>query len=81
MKMKFYKTQNVCAKNIGVVVENRILKEVDLTGCCDGDRQVLEVLLKNMEITDIIKKFRYVECGNRGTSCIQELCKILENFL
>lgn len=81
MEMKFFKTQNVCAKNIGVIVEEGILKKVDLTGCCDGDRQVLEVLLKDMEIKEIIEKFKEVECYDKGTSCIAELCKILEKFL
>lgn len=79
--MDFFKTQNVCAKEIGVLVENKILKEVKFFGCCDGDSKAFEILLKDMPIEEIIGKLGHIECKDRGTSCMQELCKILKNFL
>lgn len=75
--MKIYKTQGVCAKEIGITVEDGILKEVKFWGCCDGDSKAFEILLKNMPVEKIIKDLFHIECRNRKTSCMKELCKIL----
>lgn len=79
--MEFFQTENVCAKKIGVIIENKILKEVKFYGCCDGDSKAFEILLKDMNIKEIIEKLEHIECRDRGTSCMRELCKILKKFL
>lgn len=79
--MQIFKTKGVCAKEIGVTVENGILKEVKFWGCCDGDSKAFEILLKNMAIKEIIEKLQHIECRDRKTSCMKELCKILITFL
>lgn len=78
--MEIFKTQGVCAKKIGVTVQNGILKEVKFWGCCDGDSKAFEILLKDMPIEEIIKKLSHIECRDRKTSCMKELCKILKTF-
>ena len=78
--MEFFQTKNVCSKKIGITVENKILKEVKFFGCCDGDSKAFEILLKDMPIEKIIKDLSDIQCGDRGTSCMQELCKILKKF-
>lgn len=78
--MEIFKTQGVCAKEIGVTVENGILKEVKFWGCCDGDGKAFEILLKNMPIKKIIQELCQIECRDRKTSCMKELCKILRKF-
>ncbi|CAK7029541.1 MULTISPECIES: TIGR03905 family TSCPD domain-containing protein [Fusobacterium] len=75
--MEMYKTNGVCAKEIGVEVENGILRKVKFFGCCDGDSKAFEILLKDMEINKIINDLYHIECRERGTSCMRELCKIL----
>lgn len=75
--MEMYKTNGVSAKEIGVEVENGILRKVKFFGCCDGDSKAFEILLKDMEINKIINDLYHIECRERGTSCMRELCKIL----
>lgn len=79
--MEFFETHNVCAKTIGITVDAGRLKEVKFNGCCDGDGKTFEILLKDMPIEEIIQKLGHIECRDRGTSCVQELCKILKNYL
>lgn len=75
--MEIFKTSGVCAKEIGVEVENGILKSVKFFGCCDGDSKAFEILLKNKKTDEIINDLHHIECRDRGTSCMKELCKIL----
>ena len=48
--MEIYKTNGVCAKEIGVEIEDGILRKVKFFGCCDGDSKAFEILLKDMKI-------------------------------
>ena len=65
--MEIYKTNGVCAKEIGVEVENGILRKVKFFGCCDGDSKAFEILLRDMEINKIINDLYHIECRERGT--------------
>lgn len=67
----------VCAKEIGVEIEDGILKKVKFFGCCDGDSKTFEILLKDMKIDKIVNDLYHIECKERGTSYMRELCKIL----
>ena len=67
----------VCAKEIGVEIEDGILKKVKFFGCYDGDSKTFEILLKDMKIDKIVNDLYHIECKERGTSCMRELCKIL----
>lgn len=47
---------------------------------CDGDTQVFEIFLKGMNVKEVIEKFSHIQCKERKTSCIGELCKILLHY-
>lgn len=79
--MKYYRTQRICAKEIGVELdENNIIREVEFCGGCEGNTQGLQNLLIGMNKEDVIKKLQGINCGRKGTSCPDQLAQILKSL-
>ncbi|WP_294705207.1 TIGR03905 family TSCPD domain-containing protein [uncultured Fusobacterium sp.] len=79
--MKYYRTQRICAKEIGVELdENNIIREVEFCGGCEGNTQGLQNLLVGMNKEDVIKKLQGINCGRKGTSCPDQLAQILKSL-
>ncbi|MDR1831146.1 MAG: TIGR03905 family TSCPD domain-containing protein [Fusobacteriaceae bacterium] len=76
---KFYKTEGTCCKEIGVDLDAQgRVAEVEFVGGCDGNTHGIENLVKGMSAEEIISRLRGIECGKKGTSCPDQLSKILE---
>ena len=78
--MKIVKTTGVCAKQIGIKLENNIITEVEFFGGCDGNTKGLEKLLVGMDKDEVIKRLEDIDCGGRGTSCPDQLAKALKTL-
>lgn len=79
--MKYYKTQKTCAREIGVELdENGTIIAVEFCGGCDGNTHGLQNLLVGMDKNDVVKKLEGIDCRGRGTSCPDQLAKILKNL-
>lgn len=70
----------VCSKKITVLVDAKtnVIKEVDYTGGCPGNLQAIKALLKGMTVDQAIEKLDGILCGKRGTSCTDQLARILK---
>lgn len=79
--MKHYKTQKICAREIGIELdENGIITEIEFCGGCDGNTQGLQNLIIGMDKDTVIKKLEGIDCGSKGTSCPDQLAKILKSL-
>lgn len=79
--MKHYKTQRICAKEIGVELDNNgVITEVEFYGGCEGNTQGLQNLLVGMDKDTVIKKLEGITCGRKGTSCPDQLAQILKTL-
>lgn len=77
--MVYYKTENTCAKEIGIEFdENGIITKIEFRGGCDGNTQGLQNLLLGMTKDEVIKRLEGIKCGGRGTSCPDQLARILK---
>lgn len=77
--MKYYKTQKICAKEIGVELDqNGIITEIEFCGGCEGNTKGLQNLLVGMDKESVINKLEGITCGKKGTSCPDQLTKILK---
>ena len=72
-----YKTQGTCSSHIELEVENGIIQQVFFWGGCNGNLQGIRKLVKGMRVEDVIQKLDGIRCGNRPTSCPDQLCKAL----
>lgn len=75
-----YKTQNTCSRKIEFdLIDNRV-HNVSFTGGCNGNLKAISKLVENMTPEEIIKKCRGIECGNKKTSCADQLAKAMQNI-
>lgn len=75
-----YKTKGVCSRQINIEVENEIVKELEVIGGCNGNLQGISKLIKGMKVEDVIKKLKGINCGDKGTSCPDQIAIALENM-
>lgn len=75
-----YKTKGTCSTNIEIEVENGILQRVRYYGGCNGNLQGISKLVQGMPVQEVISKLEGINCGNRPTSCPDQLCKALREM-
>lgn len=72
-----YKTRGTCSTCIDVEVENGIVKDVRYTGGCNGNLKGISALVKGMPVDEVVRRLDGIRCGNKETSCPDQLCKAL----
>lgn len=75
-----YTTQGTCSTSIEIGVENDVVKEVRYTGGCNGNLKGISALVKGMKVEDVITRLEGIRCGNKATSCPDQLCKALRSL-
>lgn len=70
----------VCSKKFTVKIDAKTDKIIEcqfLRGC-EGNLKAISVLLKGMTVQQVIDKLDGNTCGRRGTSCMDQLSRILK---
>ena len=81
MPHPLYKTQGTCSQLIDVTVDDDgIIQQVFFLGGCDGNLQGICRLVTGQKIDDVIQKLNGIRCGNKFTSCPDQLCRALETL-
>lgn len=75
-----YKPTGVCSQMIDIEVDQDTIRSVTFLGGCNGNLQGIAALVKGMKVQDAIDKLRGIQCGNRSTSCPDQLAKALESM-
>lgn len=75
-----YTTQGTCSTRIEVEVEDGIVKNVRYTGGCNGNLQGISALVKGMPVEEVLARLEGIRCGNKITSCPDQLCKALRSM-
>lgn len=66
--------ENVCSKEMYIVVnEDDLIIEVSIIGGCDGNRKAIAKLVEGLTLQQVIIKVRGITCGNKATSCADQL--------
>ncbi|WP_081588421.1 TIGR03905 family TSCPD domain-containing protein [Maridesulfovibrio hydrothermalis] len=73
--------KGVCAKQINFAVEDGKLSYLNFTGGCDGNLKAVSALTEGMELEDIIRKLSGITCGKKSTSCPDQLCCALREYI
>lgn len=71
--------RGVCSSKIEFEIEDNILHNVTFTRGCNGNTQGIGKLVEGMNIDEVIRRLKGVDCGGRGTSCPDQLAIALEN--
>lgn len=78
--METYVTQGTCSKAINFDVKDGIVTNVSFLGGCPGNTQGVAVLVKGMPIDDVIDRLSGIRCGNKDTSCPDQLARALKAY-
>lgn len=80
--MKYtYIPSGVCSRQIEIEVEEGIVKDLKVIGGCNGNLQGIAKLVKGMEVQEVIKRLKGINCNGKGTSCPDQIAKALEEIL
>lgn len=68
----------VCSKQIDIQIKDGIIQSVIYTRGCEGNAKGIGALIKDMTVEDAIRRLDGITCGKRGTSCPDQLAKVLK---
>ena len=72
-----YKTKGTCSSRMRIEVEDGVVRDIQITGGCDGNLQGLSRLVTGMKVEDVISRLEGIRCGFKPTSCPDQLAKAL----
>ena len=75
-----YTTTGVCSKKISFDIDNGKVVKVAFLGGCDGNLRGISSLIEGMEVNEAIKRLKGIPCGNKATSCPDQLALALEGL-
>lgn len=76
--MNVYKTKGTCSREIHYSVKDGVVESIEVIGGCNGNLKGICRLITGMPVEQVIKAFKGVDCGGRGTSCPDQIAKALE---
>lgn len=66
---------------MNIIVNDGIIKEVEIIGGCPGNTVGVSRLCAGKSIEEVIELLSGINCRGRGTSCPDQLAKALEKAL
>ena len=68
-----YKTQGVCAMVIKFNLNGNVVTNIEFIGGCNGNLKAISKLVDGWTVEEIEAKLRGNTCGNKSTSCADQL--------
>lgn len=78
MQTYIYYPKGVCSKKIEVVLNGKYISDIKISGGCNGNLKGICSLVKGQKVSNVIDNLKGITCGNRATSCPDQLAKALE---
>lgn len=75
--MYTYYPQGVCSMMMEIDLDGDTIKEVVVTGGCNGNLQGVSRLIQGMNVDEAISKLEGIRCGFKPTSCPDQMAKAL----
>ena len=76
-----YATNRTWSREIDFEVDNNnIVTSCEFIGGCMGNTQGVARLVVGRSVDDVIKTLEGINCGNRGTSCPDQLAQALKAY-
>ena len=76
-----YTTRGTCSRLIKFDVDGDKVKDVQFVMGCHGNTQGVAKLVEGMDIHEVIRRVKGIDCNGRGTSCPDQLAQALEQYL
>lgn len=77
-----HQNRGTCARSTEVVLaDDHTIEDITIIGGCNGNLKGIRQLLIGMKAEDVIARVKGTECGNKGTSCPDQIALALEEAL
>jgi uncharacterized protein (TIGR03905 family) len=76
-----YETSGTCSTKINFDIKDGKLSGVIFENGCNGNLKAISALVEGIDAADAVKKLKGIRCGNKKTSCGDQLAKAIEQFL
>lgn len=74
--MKYaYKTKDTCSSGIFFDINRGVVTNIEFLGGCNGNLKAISKLLDGWKAEEIAKKCLGNTCGQKNTSCVDQLAK------
>lgn len=73
-----YRPRGVCASQIRFDLEDGKLHNINFMGGCHGNLKAIGLLLEGADAQEAADKLRGNTCGNRPTSCADQLSRAID---
>lgn len=81
MHIRFETSPQVCSSEIQADLEDGIVRNVRFTGGCPGNLLAISKLVDGMKAQDVVRLLEGNPCGDKETSCADQLAKALKQAL
>lgn len=75
-----YKTSGTCCQLMQIKLDDDVIVDANFIGGCNGNLQGVTNLIKGMKIDDVINRLSGIKCGDKPTSCPDQLARCLSEF-
>ena len=72
-----YRTHGTCSQQIDFDLNDGIISNISFTGGCNGNLKAISKLVEGKDIAEVCSILDGNTCGNRSTSCADQLCHAL----
>ena len=72
-----YQTRGVCSKQLYFTIEDGVLTGLEFAGGCSGNLSGISRLVEGMPVDEVIDRLAGVQCGEKQTSCPDQLAQAL----
>lgn len=76
-----YQPKGTCSRNMTIEVEDGVVQSLRVVGGCSGNLQGLSRLVAGMKVEDVIERLDGIRCGEKLTSCPDQLANALKQAL
>jgi len=73
--------QGVCSRLMQLKIKDNLILDAEFIGGCSGNLGGIKILILGMDVNDVVKKLMDIPCGNRGTSCPDQLARGLKSYI
>ncbi len=76
-----YTPKGVCSRQmIFEINENGIIESAEVIGGCNGNLKGICSLIRGLKIEEVIERLDGIQCGNKPTSCPDQMAKGLRAY-
>lgn len=75
-----YNPTGVCSKKMIFIIDNDTIKNIKIIGGCPGNSLGVASLCRNKKVEEVITILGGIKCGNKTTSCPDQISKALEQY-